>query len=109
MISGNIRKIEKINDELEIIIEPIQVTLLENLMMDEIYFNQITPEEMMKVMSNLTNAFEVGKGNVEKEMPKKYKYITTLNNFELIDEVLQIGDVIFSKKVEDVDITKNQT
>ena len=29
-----------------------------------------------------------------------------MNNFELIDEVLQIGDVIFSKKVEDVDITK---
>ena len=103
---GNIRKIEKINDELEIIIEPIQVTLLETLMMDEIYFNQITPEEMMKVMSNFTNAFEVGKGNVEKRNAKKYKYITTLNNFELIDEVLQIGDVIFSKKVEDVDITK---
>ena len=75
-------------------------------MMDEIYFNQITPEEMMKVMSNLTNAFEVGKGNIINRNAKKYKYITTLDNFELIDEMLQIGDVIFSKCVEDVDINK---
>ena len=103
---GNIRKIEKIGDELEVIIEPIQVTLLETLMMDEIYFNQITPEEMMKVMSNLTNAFEVGKGNIINRNAKKYKYITTLDNFELIDEMLQIEDVIFSNCVEDVDINK---
>lgn len=103
---GNIRKIEKVGNELEITIEPIQVTLLETLMMDEIYFNQITPEEMMKVMSNLTNAFEVGKGDIRNKNIKKYKYITTLDNFELIDEMLQIGDVIFSKSVEDVDINK---
>lgn len=103
---GNIKKIEKVGNELEVTIEPIQVTLLETLMMDKIYFNQITPEEMMKVMSNLTNAFEVGKGDIRNKNIKKYKYITTLDNFELIDEMLQIGDVIFSKSVEDVDINK---
>ena len=103
---GNIRKIKKVGNELEVTIEPLQVTLLETLMMDEIYFNQITPEEMMKVMSNLTNAFEVGKGDIRNKNIKKYKYITTLDNFELIDEMLQIGDVIFSKSVEDVDTNK---
>lgn len=103
---GNIRKIEKISDELEVIIEPIQVTLLETLMMNEICFNHITPEEMMKVMSNFTNAFEVGNKNIINRNAKKYKYITTLDNFELIDEMLQIGDVIFSKCIEDVDINK---
>lgn len=103
---GNIRKIEKVSDELEVIIEPIQVTLLETLMMDEIYFNQITPQEMMKVMSNITNAFEVGNLDGEKRNVKKYKYITILNNFELIDETLQIGDIVFSKEIEDVEIKK---
>lgn len=103
---GNIRKIEKVSDELEVIIEPIQVTLLETLMMDEIYFNQITPQEMMKVMSNITNAFEVGNVDEEKRNVKKYKYITTLNNFELIDETLQIGDIVFSKEIEDIEIKK---
>lgn len=103
---GNIRKIEKVSDELEVIIEPIQVTLLETLMMDEIYFNQITPQEMMKVMSNITNAFEVGNVDEEKRNVKKYKYITTLNNFEIIDDALQIGDIVFSKEIEDVEIKK---
>ena len=103
---GNIRKIEKVSDELEVIIEPIQVTLLETLMMDEIYFNQITPQEMMKVMSNITNAFEVGNVDEEKRNVKKYKYITTLNNFEIIDETLHIGDIVFSKEIEDVEIKK---
>lgn len=103
---GNIRKIEKVSDELEVIIEPIQVTLLETLMMDEIYFNQITPQEMMKVMSNITNAFEVGNVDEEKRNVKKYKYITTLNNFEIIDDTLQIGDIVFSKEIEDVEIKK---
>lgn len=103
---GNIRKIEKVSDELEVIIEPIQVTLLETLMMDEIYFNQITPQEMMKVMSNITNAFEVGNVDEEKRNVKKYKYITTLNNFEIIDDALQIGDIVFSKEMEDVEIKK---
>lgn len=103
---GNIRKIEKVSDELEVIIEPIQVTLLETFMMDEIYFNQITPQEMMKVMSNITNAFEVGNVDEEKRNVKKYKYITTLNNFEIIDDALQIGDIVFSKEIEDVEIKK---
>ena len=103
---GNIRKIEKVSDELEVIIEPIQVTLLETLMMDEIYFNQITPQEMMKVMSNITNAFEVGNVDEEKRNVKKYKYITTLNNFEIIDDASQIGDIVFSKEIEDVEIKK---
>ncbi len=103
---GNIKKIEKNNEYLEVIIEPIQVTLLETLIMNEIYFNQITPQEMMKVMSNITNAFEVGNEELDKMNIRKYKYITTLNNFELIDEALQIGDVIFSKDIEDVDIEK---
>lgn len=103
---GNIRKIEKVSGELEVIIEPIQVTLLETLMMDEIYFNQITPQEMMKVMSNITNAFEVGNVDEEKRNVKKYKYITTLSNFELIDETLQIGDIVFSKEIEDIEIKK---
>ena len=61
---------------------------------------------MIKVMSNLTNAFEVGKIDGEKRNIRKYKYITTLNNFELESEILQIGDTIFSKNVEDVDIEK---
>lgn len=103
---GNIIKTEKINNYVDIIIEPVQATLLETLILDKIYFNQVTPAEMIKVMSNLTNAFEVGKIDGEKRNIRKYKYITTLNNFELESEILQIGDTIFSKNVEDVDIEK---
>lgn len=103
---GNIRRTNKVNDELEIIIEPIQATLLENLMFDKIYFNQITPEEMMKVMSNITNAFEIGNENPKNLKLKKYKYISILNNFELKEEILQIGEITFSKNIEDVDIKK---
>ena len=103
---GNIIKTEKINNYVDIIIEPVQATLLETLILDKIYFNQVTPAEMIRVMSNLTNAFEVGKIDGEKRNIRKYKYITTLNNFELESEILQIGDTIFSKNVEDVDIEK---
>lgn len=103
---GNIIKTKKINNDVDIIIEPVQATLLETLILDKIYFNQVTPAEMIKVMSNLTNAFEVGKIDGEKRNIRKYKYITTLINFELESEILQIGDMIFSKNVEDVDIEK---
>ena len=107
--SGNIREINSKNNELEIVIEPIQVTFLESHMMNVMHFNKVTAADIIKVLANITNTFEVGKVDGEKRNLRKYKYITTLNNFRLQDEILQIGDIIFSKNIEDFSNEKIQS
>ena len=103
---GNIKNTEIVNDKLDLIIEPIEATLLETTILNEMYFNQVTPEDIINIMSNVTSSFEVGKTDKEYKNVKKYKYITTLDNFELENDIFQFGDIIFSKILEDLEVEK---
>lgn len=103
---GNIKKTKKTDNELEIIVEPVQATLLETLMLDKMNFSKVTPQEMIEVMLNITNTIEFANEGLGDKHSRKYKYITTLNNFELKSDEIQIADIIFSKSMDDIDVDK---
>lgn len=103
---GNIRNIENLKDKLNVIIEPIEATLLETEMLKEIHFSQVTPEEIIKIIANVNNSFKVGEVDCSERKNRKFKYITTLNNFELEEEMLQIDDIIFSRSMDNIDTEK---
>ena len=104
--NGNIKKIQEQDGKIDVIIEPLEATLLDREIIGDVYFEGVTPEEMLKVMASVSKSFSVGQVDFSMRKKRKYKYITILNNFKMEEEVLQINDIVFSKSVYGIDINK---
>lgn len=104
--NGNIKKIQEQDGKIDVIIEPLEATLLEREIIGDVYFEGVTPEEILKVMASVSKSFSVGQVDFSMRKKRKYKYITILNNFKMEEEVLQINDIVFSKSVYGIDINK---
>lgn len=103
---GNIKSTTINNSKMTFLIEPLEASLLSKSLFGNLNFNKISPGEIINVMMNTTKTAKTGKIDATNNIKRKFKYITILNNYEIIDDELIIGDLILSKKIKEVDINK---
>lgn len=103
---GNIKSTTINNSKMTFLIEPLEASLLSKSLFGNLNFNKISPGEIINVMMNTTKTAKIGKIDATNNIKRKFKYITILNNYEIIDDELFIGDLILSKKIKEVDINK---
>lgn len=103
---GNIKSTINNDCELSFLIEPLEASLLSKSLLDNLNFNKISPGEIINVMLNTTKTAKVGKIDYTDKKKRKFRYITVLNNYEINVDELFIGDLIFSKKIKEVEINK---
>lgn len=103
---GNIKNIQIDNENINYIIEPLEASLLSKELINDVTFNKVSMEEILTFMVNSTNTIQLGKVDNSHPKLRKFKYITTLNNFELEEDEIVIGDLILSKEVKNIDSKK---
>lgn len=103
---GNIKSTTKSDCELSFLIESLEASLLSKNLLDNLNFNKISPGEIINVILNTTKTARIGKIDATNNLKRKFKYITILNNYEIEDDELFIGDLVFSKKIKEVDISR---
>lgn len=103
---GNIKQIECDNEVINFVIEPLEASLLSKQIMNDVAFNKVSVEEMLMFMVNSTNIFKIGNIENSNNKLRKFKFITTLNNFDIKKDEIIIGDLILSKKIKNIDSTK---
>ena len=103
---GNVIRLENNADKLEMILEPIASFLLSRQILDNMNFKNVSIGEIVNLIINSTKAVRTGKIDLMDTSKRKFKYISILNNFEIYEEELFVGDVVFSKKIRDIDKSK---
>lgn len=103
---GNIKSTTINNNEMSFLIEPLEASLLSKSLFGNLNFNKISPGEIISVMMNTTKTAKLGKIDAINNIKRKFKYITILNNYEIKEDELFIGDLVLSKKIKEVDINK---
>lgn len=102
---GNIKKTLKQDKTIGFIIEPVETTLLNNIIPGNINFQNITPLEMVSIIMNQSKVTKLANELPNKNL-QKYRYITFLQNVEIDKEELIIGEMILSKRLDDVNFSK---
>lgn len=103
---GNIKLNSISNDNISFLVEPLEASLLSRTLLNELNFNKVSPGEIINVMLNTSKTAKAGKIDSTNNIKRKFKYITILNNYDISEDEIYIGDVIFSKKIKEVDISK---
>ena len=103
---GNIKSTTNYDDKVLFLIEPLEASLLSKNLIGNLYFNQVSPGEIINVMLNTTKSARIGNIDAVNNRKRKFRYITILNNYEIESDELFIGDIVFSKKIKEVDISK---
>ena len=103
---GNIKKTVITDDKIFFLIEPLESSLLSRSLLGELNFKNISPGEIISIMLNTNKTAKVGKIDLTNNVKRKFKYITILNNFEIYQDEIFVGDVIFSKKIRESDFDK---
>lgn len=98
---GNIKKIVKQDKTIGFIIEPVETTLLNNIIPGNLNFQNVTPLEMVSVIMNQSKVTKLANELPDKNL-QKYRYITFLQNVEINKDELIIGEMILSKRIDDV-------
>ncbi|MBE6159150.1 MAG: hypothetical protein E7159_04940 [Firmicutes bacterium] len=98
---GNIMKTLKQDKTIGFIIEPVETTLLNNIIPGNINFQNITPLEIVRILMNQSKVTKLDNELPNKNL-QKYRYITFLQNVEIEKEELIIGEMILSKRLDDV-------
>ena len=101
---GNIKKTLKQDKTIGFIIEPVETTLLNNIIPGNINFQNITPLEMVSIIMNQSKVTKLANELPNKNL-QKYRYITFLQNVEIDKEELIIGEMILSKRLDDVNFS----
>ena len=100
-------KVTKIKKNcIEYIIEPIETTLLSNKVLNNLSFKNLSPKEMISIMLGDSKVVRLGEIEFSNDYKRTYKYITTIDNFEIESDEVFIGDVILSKKIKDFESKK---
>lgn len=100
---GNIINFESKMDKINMIIDSIPGYLLSKYVLGELNFNNLSPGEMVNIIINSTKAVRVGRIDGINSIKRKFKYITIINNFEIEEDEIFIGDIIISKKIREKD------
>lgn len=103
---GNIKSNSISNENISFLVELLEASLLSKTLLNELNFNKVSPGEIINVMLNTSKTAKVGKIDATNNIKRKFKYVTILNNYEINEDEIYIGDVIFSKKIKEVDISK---
>ncbi len=103
---GNISQTINKNNFLDLLVEPLEASLLSRQLFGNLNFKMISPGEIVNMMFNISKTAKVGEIEATNNQKRKFRYITVLNNFEITEDEIYIGDVIFSKKINEVDIKK---
>lgn len=98
---GNIKKTLKQDKAIGFIIEPVETTLLNSIIPGNINFQNVTPLEMVSIIMNQSKVTKLANKIPNKNF-QKYRYITFLPNVEIDKDELIIGEMILSKKLDDV-------
>lgn len=100
---GNIVKFESEIDKINMVIDSIPGYLLSKHILGELNFNNLSPGEMVNLIINSTKAVRVGQIEGITSIKRKFKYITILNNFDIEEDEIFIGDIVISKKIREKD------
>lgn len=100
---GNIIKFESEMDKINMVIDSIPAYLLSKHVLGELNFNNLSPGEIVNLIINSTKAVRAGKIDGTNSIKRKFKYITIINNFEIEEDEIFIGDIIISKKIREKD------
>ena len=103
---GNIKSTTNYDDKVSFLIEPLEASLLSKNLIGNLNFNKVSPGEIINVMLNTTKSARIGNIDAVNNIKRKFRYITILNNYEIDSDELFIGDIVFSKKIKEVDISK---
>lgn len=100
---GNIIKLETKMENINMIIDSIPGHLLSKHILGELNFNNLSPGEMVNLIINSTKAVRVGQIDGTNINKRKFKYITILNNFDIADDEIFIGDIVISRRIKEKD------
>jgi len=103
---GNIKSATNYDNKVLLLIEPLEASLLSKNLIGNLYFNKVSPGEIINVILNTTNPVRIGNIDAVNNRKRKFRYITILNNYEIENDELFIGDIVFSKKIKEIDISK---
>lgn len=103
---GNVKETKIKKNNIEYIIEPIETTLLSNKVLNNLNFKNLSPKEMISIMLGDSKVVRLGEIEFSNDHKRTYKYITIIDNFEIENDEIFIGDVILSKKVRDFESKK---
>ena len=68
-------------------------------MLNNLSFKNLSPKEMISIMLGDSKVVRLGEIEFSNDYKRTYKYITTIDNFEIESDEIFIGDVILSKKL----------
>lgn len=103
---GNIKQIYYDDEVVNFIVEPLEASLLSKQLMNDVAFSKVSVKEMLTFMVNSTNTVRLGNIDNSNDKLRKFKFITTLNNFDIKKDEIIIGDLILSKKIKNIDLSK---
>lgn len=103
---GNIRETKVGDNSISFLIEPLETTFLDKSLVDNQNFTGLSPGEIIGMMLNSFKISRIGEINNTNSQKRKFRYITILNNFDIDKDEIYIGDVVLSKKIKEIDISK---
>lgn len=101
---GNIKEILKQANDIGFVIEPVETTLLNNIIPGSMNFQNITPLEMVSIIMNQSKVTKLANKLPDKTL-QKYKYITFLQNVDINKDELIIGEIILSKRIDNINFS----